>query len=198
MPLITSQELFVNKTNKQITSPGVVKAVACDSSGGTVIDIECCSFKGHGNFTFTGSLGNVVKESIEVAISYIKSNSKYFKIDEDFFANNDIHIHFTEGGVNKDGPSAGVAITTAILSLIKNKIISNDISMSGEITLKGDILKVGGIKEKSIASKRFNINKLFIPKENMNDVIWLENDLKDNINFIGVEKYTDIYDQLFN
>ena len=198
LPHYLEKELFVNKTNKQITSPGVVKAVACDSSGGTVIDIECCSFKGHGNFTFTGSLGNVVKESIEVAISYIKSNSKYFKIDEDFFANNDIHIHFTEGGVNKDGPSAGVAITTAILSLIKNKIISNDISMSGEITLKGDILKVGGIKEKSIASKRFNINKLFIPKENMNDVIWLENDLKDNINFIGVEKYTDIYDQLFN
>ncbi len=191
------KEMFDFNEIKQITHPGVVRAVACESSGGTALDIECCSFKGNGNFTFTGSLGDITRESIEVAISFIKSNASYFKIDEDFFLHNDIHIHFTEGGVSKDGPSAGSAITTAILSLIKNKIISNEISMTGEITLKGDILKVGGVKEKSIAAKRFGINKLFVPYENISDVEWLESDLKNNINFIPVKTYFDLYNQLF-
>lgn len=197
LPHYLEKELYKSKINKEINHPGVIKAVACNQTGGCVIDIECSSFKGNGKFTFTGCLGDVVKESIEVAISYIKSNSKLFKIDEDFFLNNDIHIHFTESSVNKDGPSAGIAITTAILSLLKKKTLSNNISMTGEITLKGDILKVGGIKEKSIAAKRYNINKLFVPKENSNDVSWLENDLKDNIEYIEVENYIDIYNQLF-
>ena len=191
------KEIFDFNEVKQINHPGVVRVVACDNSGGTALDIECCSFKGNGNFTFTGSLGDVTKESIEVAISFIKSNASYFKIDEKFFLENDIHIHFTEGGVAKDGPSAGSAITTAILSLIKNRIISNEISMTGEITLKGDILKVGGLKEKSIAAKRYGISKLFVPYENISDVEWLENDLKDNINFIPAKTYFDIYNQLF-
>ena len=191
------KEIFDFNDVKQIIHPGVVRVVACDNSGGTALDIECCSFKGNGNYTFTGSLGDVTKESIEVAISYIKSNASYFQIDETFFLENDIHIHFTEGGVAKDGPSAGSAITTAILSLIKNKIVSNEISMTGEISLKGDILKVGGVKEKSIAAKRFGINKLFVPYDNINDVEWLESDLKNNINFIPVKTYFDIYNQLF-
>jgi len=191
------KEMFDFNEIKQIMHPGVVRVVACDTTGGTALDIECCSFKGKGNFTFTGSLGDVTKESIEVAISYIKSNAEYFDIDEDFFLENDIHIHFTEGGIAKDGPSAGSAITTAILSLIKNKVVSNEISMTGEITLKGDILKVGGVKEKSIAAKRFGINKLFVPYENISDVEWLESDLKNNINFIPVKSYFDIYNQLF-
>ena len=191
------KEIFNFNEIKQIKHPGVVRVVACDNSGGTALDVECSSFKGTGNYTFTGSLGDVTRESIEVAISFIKSNASYFKINENFFLENDIHIHFTEGGVAKDGPSAGSAITTAILSLIKNKIISNEISMTGEITLKGDILKVGGVKEKSIAAKRFGINKLFLPYENISDVEWLESDLKNNINFIPVKSYFDIYNQLF-
>ena len=182
---------------KNITYPGVVRAVACNSSGGTALDIECCSFKGNGSYTFTGSLGDVIKESIEVAISFIKSNASYFDIDEKFFLENDIHIHFTEGGVSKDGPSAGCAITTAILSLIKNKVINNNISMSGEISLKGDVLKVGGIKEKSVAAKKYGINKLLLPYDNISDVEWLENDLKNSISFIPVKNYFEIYDEIF-
>ena len=151
LPHYLEQELYSTKKTKRITTSGVVRAVACNKSGGTTLDIECSSFKGNGKYTFTGSLGEVTKESIEVAISYIKSNSKFLNINEDFFVNNDIHIHFTEGASPKDGPSAGLAITTAILSHIKNQKISDEISMTGEISLKGDILKVGGIKEKSIA-----------------------------------------------
>ncbi|NLC47990.1 MAG: endopeptidase La, partial [Tenericutes bacterium] len=137
------------------------------------------------------------KESIEVAVSYIKSNSIYFEIEEDFFNKNDIHIHFTEGATHKDGPSAGIAIVTAILSSIKNKTISSEISMTGEITLKGDILKVGGIKEKSIASVRNKINKLYISEENKSDILWLDNCLKDSIKYIFVDNYKKIYEEIF-
>ncbi len=191
------KELFFNATNKKIINSGVVRAVASSTNGGIALDIECCDYSGSGHYTFTGSLGTVIKESIEVSISYIKSNAKYFDIDEEYFLNHDIHIHFTQNATSKDGPSAGVAITTAILSLIKNKIIPSDISMSGEISLKGDILVVGGIKDKSIAARKNNINKLFIPSDNLNDVQWLEKDLKDNINYISVSNYKEIYDYIF-
>lgn len=191
------KELYLNTTAKEITSSGVVRAVAASNTGGIALDIECSAYKGNGNYTFTGSLGSVIKESIEVAISYIKSNAEYFNIDEDFFLTHDIHIHFTQNATSKDGPSAGIAITTAILSLLKNKIIDSSISMSGEISLKGDILIVGGIKDKSVAARKNKINKLFIPKDNLKDVEWLEKDLKNNINFIPVSNYKDIYDHIF-
>ena len=193
LPHYLEKEIFNRNILKEIKHPGVVRSVACNNYGGTAIDIECSSFKGNGKFTFTGSLGEVTKESIEVAISYIKSNCKYFKIDEDFFLNNDLHIHFTENASFKDGPSAGIAITTAILSLLKNKIINSDISMSGEITLKGDILKVGGIKEKTIACNKNKINTFFIPQDNANDVMYLKKELIQNIEFITISNYKELY-----
>lgn len=183
---------------KEIEHTGVIHAVACTSLGGASLDIECSAYKGNGNVTFTGSLGEVAKESITVAISYLKSNASYFDIPEDYFLKNDLHIHFTEAGISKDGPSAGSSITTILLSLIKNKKLPNNISMSGEISLKGDILKVGGIKEKAIAAKRNGINKIFIPKENMNDVDALEQDLKSNITFVPVSNYNEIYKEIFS
>ena len=198
LPHYLEQELYSTKKTKRITTSGVVRAVACNKSGGTTLDIECSSFKGNGKYTFTGSLGEVTKESIEVAISYIKSNSKFLNIDEDFFVNNDIHIHFTEGASPKDGPSAGLAITTAILSHIKNQKISDEISMTGEISLKGDILKVGGIKEKSIACFRNKIKTLYIPEDNKNDIEWLEKDLKESIEFITVNNYEDLFKKIFS
>ena len=198
LPHYLEQELYSTKKTKKITTSGVVRAVACNKSGGTTLDIECSSFKGSGKYTFTGSLGEVTKESIEVAISYIKSNSKFLNINEDFFVNNDIHIHFTEGASPKDGPSAGLAITTAILSHIKNQKISDKISMTGEISLKGDILKVGGIKEKSIACFRNKIKTLYIPEDNKNDIEWLEKDLKESIEFITVNNYEDLFKKIFS
>ena len=198
LPHYLEQELYSTKKTKKITTSGVVRAVACNKSGGTTLDIECSSFKGNGKYTFTGSLGEVTKESIEVAISYIKSNSKFLNINEDFFVNNDIHIHFTEGASPKDGPSAGLAITTAILSHIKNQKISDEISMTGEISLKGDILKVGGIKEKSIACFRNKIKTLYIPEDNKNDIEWLEKDLKESIEFITVNNYEDLFKKIFS
>ena len=191
------KELIVVNQSRKITHTGVIHAVASSSHGGAIIDIECSKFKGSGKYTFTGSLGDVVKESIEVAISYIKSNCKMFNIDENFFNENDLHIHFTDSGVSKDGPSAGSAIVSAILSLIKDEYIPDNISMSGEITLKGDILKVGGIKDKVIAAKNNNVDKLYIPSYNMNEIDNLDKDLKDSIRFIPVSNYEDIYIDLF-
>lgn len=191
------KELYFSSINKSIKNPGVVAAVASSSSGGIALNIECAMFKGNGNFTFTGCLGNIIKESIEVSISYIKSNASYFGIDESVFLTHDLHIHFTQNAISKDGPSAGTAITTAIISLLKNKTIDNNISMSGEISLKGDVLVVGGIKDKAVAARKNNITRLFIPKDNMGDVVWLEKDLKENIDFIPVEDYKDIYEYIF-
>lgn len=189
----------LNRKNefKKITNPGVIKAVAYTPMGGCVLDIECSSFKGSGKYTYTGSLGKVTTESIEVAISYIRSNSTYFDIDEDFFNTHDIHIHFTEGAVQKDGPSAGIAIVTAIISHIKGFIISSTLSMTGEITLTGEVLKVGGLKEKSIASVRNKIKTLYIPVSNKTDIDLLDRELVDNINFVLIENYKDLYKKIF-
>lgn len=198
IPHYLEQELYKESKYKEIIHPGVVTAVACSSIGGVSIYIECTSFKGTGKYTFTGSLGSITKESIEIALSYIKSNAKRFDIDEDFFLNNDFHINFTEGAINKDGPSAGISIVTAILSHIKGVIISDKISLTGEITLNGDILKIGGLKEKTIACKRQDIEKLFIPKDNLNDIEWLEKDLKNDIEFIPVSNYLEIYEKIFS
>lgn len=198
IPHYLEQELYKESKYKEIIHPGVITAVACSSIGGVSIYIECTSFKGTGKYTFTGSLGSITKESIEIALSYIKSNAKRFDIDEDFFLNNDFHINFTEGAINKDGPSAGISIVTAILSHIKGVIISDKISLTGEITLNGDILKIGGLKEKTIACKRQNIERLFIPKDNINDIEWLEKDLKNDIEFIPVSNYLEIYEKIFS
>ena len=183
---------------KDIKHTGVIHSVACSGTGGCILDIEASMFEGKGNYTYTGSLGDIVKESISVAISYLKSNSKSLKIDNKIFSENDIHIHFTDNAALKDGPSAGIAIVTAILSLIKNKKIKNDITMTGEITLKGDVLKVGGIKEKAIVAKRNNIKKMYIPKDNLSDIEWLDDDIKESIKFIGVSNYLEIYKEIFS
>lgn len=198
LPLYLDKELFINSKPRKISVPGVIRAVACNALGGTTLDIEVSMYKGCGRYTFTGSLGDTIKESIEVALSYIKSNAKEFNIDDEIFINNDFHIHFTESSVQKDGPSAGVAITTAILSLVKNVVISDELTMTGEITLKGEVLKVGGIKEKTIASSRNKINKIFLPEENIYDTTWLENDLKNEVEFIGVKNYIEIYKKIFS
>lgn len=187
-----------NKLNiRKITTSGVVRAVACSYSGGNMLEIECSTSSGKGKYTCTGTLGDITKESIEVAIGYIKSNSKLFKIDEHYFDNKDIHIHFTDASIAKDGPSAGVSIVTAILSHIKNIVIKDNISMTGEITLKGEILPIGGLKEKTIVSVRNNIDTLFIPEYNLKETTEFDKDLCSKISFHPVSNYKEIYKEIF-
>lgn len=173
---------------------GVVNALFYTRFGGDVLPIEVSSFKGNGNITLTGSLGSVIKESAIVALNYIKSNYEQFNIDYSSIIEKDIHIHIPNGAIPKDGPSAGVALTSALISLFKNKKIKNDIAFTGEITLKGHILPIGGLKEKSIGALRAGVKKIYVPYCNMNEVDDLPQEVKENIEFIFVKDYKEIYE----
>ena len=176
---------------------GLVNALAYTPLGGLVSPIEAVMYDGRGELNLTGSLGEIMKESAEVAISYIKANKDKFKISEDIFINKDIHLHAFSGEVKKDGPSAGVSIVTCLLSIILNKKIDKNIAMTGEITLRGDILKIGGVKEKIIGAYNDGINKIFIPQSNKLDIEGLPDKIKENVEIILVKDYMDIYKNLF-
>ena len=147
--------------------------------------------------TFTGMLGDVIKESGYVAVSYIKGNSELLEIDNEVFSKNDFHIHFENGGIPKDGPSAGVAVITAMLSLIKNKPIDSAVSMTGEITLRGKVLPVGGIKEKVLAAINNNIKTIYIPIDNKEDLQDIPREVLKGIRIRYINSYLEIYNDLF-
>ena len=165
--------------------------------GGDILKIEVGYYKGSNNIITTGSLGEVFIESTRIALSYIKSNYKKLNIDEELLEKSDIHIHLPEGAVRKDGPSAGIAITTAIISAFTNIKIKNNISMTGEITLQGEILPVGGLKEKIIGAKNAGVTKIYLPYENKVDVEDLEREITENIKFIYVDNYLQVFENLF-
>ena len=177
-------------------SIGVVNGLAYTSYGGDVIQVEVNYFKGNGSLILTGSLGDVMKESAKIALDYIKANYKKFDIDYKIFKENDIHIHVPEGAIKKDGPSAGITITTAIISALTNKKVLSSVAMTGEITLRGNVLKIGGLKEKSIGALINKIKKIIIPKDNINDIEKLPIEVKENIEFIPVNNYYEVYDYL--
>ena len=176
---------------------GVVNGMAYTVFGGDILPIEATLFKGKGDLILTGSLGEVMQESCHIALDYIKSNMDAFKIDSKIFENNDIHIHVPEGAVNKDGPSAGVTITTTLISLFKKVCVDKTVAMTGEITLRGRVLGIGGLKEKVIGAHRANVRRVFIPLENEKDLDEIPKDIRDDIEFITVNNYTEIYDYLF-
>ena len=138
-----------------------------------------------------------MQESAKIALSYIKSNNKLFKIEYDKIQENDIHIHVPEGAIPKDGPSAGIALTTAIISALTGKKVSTNIAMTGEITLRGNVLAIGGLKEKSTGASRNNIKKVIIPYDNKSDVDEIPNEIKQNIEYIYVNKYEDVFKIIF-
>ena len=191
------QKLFEVTPQKKTVSAGVVNGLAYTNSGGSVMPIEASMYDGNGKFTYTGMLGDSLKESIEVALSYIKTNSDKFEINDNYFTKKDIHIHFLEGGIKKDGPSAGVGIITSLISLFTKTKVSKDIAMTGEISLKGDVLKVGGLKEKLIGAYNGNIKKVIIPESNIADVEELDKRIKDKLEIITVNSYQEIYNLLF-
>ena len=183
--------------NKPRNDIGVVTGLAYTKYGGDILPIEVNCFKGNGKLTLTGSLGDVMIESAKIALNYIKSNAKKFKIDYRAFTDYDIHIHVPEGAIKKDGPSAGIALTTAIISLFTNKKIDNDIALTGEITLRGNVLKIGGLKEKSIGAINGGIKKIIIPKENLNETLEFEDEIKNNIEYMPVDNYMEIFNLLW-
>lgn len=189
---------FVDDNVTKKMMPGLVYGLAYTSLGGAVLPIESCLYEGTGKILYTGSLGKVMEESINVAISYIKSHKDDFKINDYYFNSKDIHIHALEGAVPKDGPSAGVTIVTSLVSLIKGEKIPANVAMTGEITLRGDIIPIGGLKEKLIGAYNERIKKVFIPKKNHTDLEEIPKFLKQNLEIIEVSNYKEIYKQLFS
>lgn len=185
------------KTNIIKTS-GLVKALACSSLGGSIIEIECVFINGNNNVKSTGSLGNVLTESIEISLSYVKSNMNLFHLKESMFKDKDLHINLKEGAIPKDGPSAGVAITTAIISELLTTIVDSKISFTGEISLKGDILRVGGIKDKLIAAIKDGIKTVYLPIDNKVDVLLIDDDIIKKLNIKYVENYKEIFEDIFH
>ena len=181
-----------------INNPGVVNGLAYTDLGGSILPIEVSHYKGKGNVNMTGSLGNVMKESAQISIGYIKNNYKEFGIDIKKLNDDDIHINALHAGIPKDGPSAGITLVTAILSSFLNKKIDNKIGMTGEITLNGNILGIGGLREKSIAAYNSGIKKIFIPKENESDISEIPKEVLDSLEIVFVSNYSEIFNNLFN
>lgn len=181
------KEIFEYGKKEKSDQIGVVTGLAYTSFGGDVLPVEVTSFEGKGRLIVTGQLGEVMKESTEIALGYVKSNAKKYNIDPKFFESNDIHIHVPEGAVPKDGPSAGITLTTALVSALTHIPVHSDLAMTGEVTLRGNVLPIGGLKEKSLAAHRVGITKILIPKLNAKDLDELPKIVKENITFVPVE-----------
>jgi len=172
---------------------GVATGLAWTPVGGDILFIEATAMKGRGLLTLTGQLGDVMKESAHAALSYARSHAKEFGINEDFFGKNDIHVHVPEGSIPKDGPSAGVTMATAILSLLTGKPVRRKLAMTGEITLRGEVLPIGGIKEKVLAARRAKINTVLMPALNERDLEDINEAIRKDMHFIFVDDVRDVF-----
>lgn len=181
-------EKFDYGTKEKKNQVGVVTGLAYTSFGGDILPVEVNYFEGKGNLIVTGKLGEVMVESTKIALDYIKANAKKFDIDIEFFDKHDIHIHVPEGAVPKDGPSAGVTLTTAIVSALTNRPVKKDLAMTGEVTLRGNVLPIGGLKEKSLAAHRSGITTIIIPKANVKDLDDIPDTVKKEVTYIPVTK----------
>lgn len=190
-------EKFVDTIAEKTDEVGVATGLAWTQVGGDILFIEVALMPGKGKVTITGQLGDVMKESAQAAMSYVRSKWEQFDIDKYFYQNTDIHIHVPEGAVPKDGPSAGVTITTALVSALTNKKIRKDVGMTGEITLRGKVLEIGGLKEKSIAAHRAGLKHIYIPFGNKKDLVQVPDEVKKDITFHPVKTIDELLKGVF-
>jgi len=183
---------YFSELAERTQEPGVATGLAWTQAGGDILFVEATKMPGRRTLTLTGQLGEVMKESAGAALSYVRSKAKQWGIPEDFYEKNDIHIHVPAGAIPKDGPSAGVAILTALTSLLTDRPVRGDVAMTGEITLRGLVLPVGGIKEKVLAAKRAGIGTIILPKKNEKDVEEIPAHLKKGLKFHFVDKMDDV------
>ena len=187
-------EIFDYGKREKSDQVGTVTGLAYTSFGGDVLQIEVTHFEGNGKFVITGQLGDVMKESASIAYDYVRANAKKYKIDSKLFESEDIHIHVPEGAVPKDGPSAGVTLTTALVSSLAKVPVKADLAMTGEVTLRGNVLPIGGLKEKTMAAHRCGISTVIIPKGNVKDIDDLPQTVKDSVKIIPVENVSQVID----
>ncbi|WP_369085860.1 endopeptidase La [Metamycoplasma spumans] len=188
---------FEDDENENKAQVGVVNGLAYTSFGGSTLAIEVTTFPGKEGLKLTGQLKDVMKESAQIALAYVRANAKKFGIDFDF-DNNSIHIHVPAGAIPKDGPSAGVTFTTSIISALSKKPVPANIGMTGEITLRGKVLPIGGLKEKSLAATQFGIKKIFIPWDNRKNLVDVPAEVKKEVEYVPVKYYDEIFEQIFN
>jgi ATP-dependent Lon protease len=183
---------YVHETKLQTSKPGVVTGLAYTPSGGEVLHIEATRYLGKGNITLTGQIGNVMKESVQAALSLLRSRDGQLGVNPEDFRKMDVHVHVPAGAVPKDGPSAGIAMFTALASLFSNRPVRSDVAMTGEITLRGLVLPIGGLKEKSLAAMRAGISTVIIPKLNEKDLVDVPEEAKQKLKFVPVENVDEV------
>jgi ATP-dependent Lon protease len=171
---------------------GVATGLAWTETGGDIIYVEATTMKGKGNLTLTGQLGDVMKESAQAALSYVRSKSKKLNINDEVFSKSDLHIHVPAGAIPKDGPSAGITMATAIASALTGAPVNKGVAMTGEVTLRGRVLPIGGLKEKTLAAKRMGINTVIIPKRNKKDLEDIPKYIKKDMEFVFAETMDDV------
>ena len=176
---------------------GVVNGLAWTEAGGEILEVEVNVMEGSGKLELTGNLGDVMKESAQTALSCLRSRADALGIEKDFYKTKDIHAHFPEGAVPKDGPSAGIAMATALLSALTDRKIKAGIAMTGEITLRGRVLPIGGLKEKTMAAKRYGIHTVLIPKDNVRDLEEIDQTVRAALRFVPVETVDQVFDEVF-
>ena len=186
------KEIFEYGTKEKKDQVGVVTGLAYTEFGGDVLQVEVNYFEGKGRLVMTGQLGDVMKESAEIALDYVKAHAKELGIDPKFWDTHDIHIHVPEGAVPKDGPSAGVTMTTGLVSALTDRPVRSSLAMTGEVTLRGNVLPIGGLREKSLAAHRSGINRILIPKNNVRDLDDVPEAVKETIDFIPVENVSQV------
>ncbi|WP_306483095.1 endopeptidase La [Anaerococcus sp.] len=189
------RERFLDDAIEKEDQVGLVNGLAWTSVGGTMLSVEANVMEGKGNVEMTGSLGDVMKESGQVAMAYIRSKQSELGIRGKFYENKDIHVHFPEGATPKDGPSAGITMTCAMVSALTGKKVRSDIAMTGEVTIRGNVLPIGGLKEKALAAYSYGIKNVIIPKENERDTEDIPKEIRDKINFITVSKVAEVIEK---
>ena len=185
------KERFESETSESIDIPGIATGLAVTPVGGDILFIEATRMKGKGEFTLTGQLGDVMKESARIALSFVRSKAAELGVDPDAFAQTDVHVHVPAGATPKDGPSAGVAMTMAIASLLTGRPVRSDVGMTGEITLRGRVLPIGGVKMKVLAAHRAGLTTVILPKRNERDLEELPEDVKSKMTFVLVDRIDD-------
>jgi ATP-dependent Lon protease len=183
---------FLPETEQESHEIGVATGLAWTSAGGELLFVEASLSKGRGNLTLTGQLGDVMKESAQAAVSYARANARKLGIEEDFYQKLDIHIHVPAGAIPKDGPSAGITVAAALISALTKRPVSRDVAMTGEITLRGRVLPIGGLKEKSLAAFRAGIKSVILPERNQKDLDEVPKSLRRKLRWIVVKNMSEV------
>jgi len=177
---------------------GLVTGLAWTSVGGETLEVEVNVMDGSGKLELTGNLGDVMKESVHAALSYIRANAQTLGIQTDFYKTKDIHVHFPEGAVPKDGPSAGIAVCTAMVSALTGVTVRSDVAMTGEISIRGRVLPIGGLKEKTMAAYRHGVHTVIIPKDNDRDLEDIDQTVRRALNFVTAETVETVLETALN